>query len=35
MILLPEYLGKIKRIKKQKGIHFKSFEDFLDSIEHA
>lgn len=33
--LRPEYLEKLEKIRKQKGIRFKSVEDLRRSIEHA
>ena len=32
--LRPEYVKKLQRIKKQKGIHFKSVEDLKKKIEN-
>lgn len=33
--LRPEYLEKLSKIEKQKGIRFKSVEELRESIEHA
>ena len=33
--LRPEYLEKLQKIKKQKGIRFKSVDDFRKHIENA
>ncbi len=33
--LRPEYAEKLQRIKKQKGLHFKSAEDLRKHIENA
>ena len=33
--LRPEYMEKLRSIKKQKGIHFKSVNELRNHIEHA
>ena len=33
--LKPEYIEKLKKIKKQKGIRFKSIEELREHIENA
>ena len=33
--LRPEYAGKLKRLKKQKGVRFKSMDELRRAIEHA
>ena len=33
--LRPEYIEKLKQIKKEKGIHFKSVNELKDSIKNA
>jgi len=33
--LRPEYIKKLKKVEKQKGIPFKNIEDLRRSIEHA
>ncbi len=33
--LRPEYVKKLKKIRKEKGIRFKSFEELRKSIENA
>jgi hypothetical protein len=33
--LRPEYIGKLQRIKKQKGIKFKSIDDLREHIKNA
>ena len=33
--LRPEYIEKLQKIKKQKGIHFKSVDDLKKHIENA
>ncbi|MFH0870654.1 MAG: DUF2683 family protein [archaeon] len=33
--LRPEYLGRLEKIKKQKGIRFKSIDDLKRHIENA